>query len=571
MNRFLRAHDVPLSIQFFMVFVVSVVVPLSLGTVLSFQALNEQMTERVRSIRQATLNQIGRNTDQLIEQTVNLTNYLVLSSDISDFLDADLSSMTDYELFNTYMEVSEVFASVGASFVTERVFIVVSNFEGNTHASWQHWNQDFGRLKAQSWFPNSLEGTSATINVVGFVENFIESERHDSLFLVYRTILDPMDRSRKGIVFVTLPGNEVIRVLSVEREFESTSRAIFSADGERLVALEPLDDAVNSGRRITATYQLNRGGLTLAESIDEREILAEIRATQLRLLLVVLGVFATFGSVGLIMSRSIAGRIRGLAAAAESVYRDNLDLPVATDARDELGGLSRSIESMMHRIRDLVATVYEEQSDLRRLELELLQNQMHPHFLFNALHSIQTMATLSRAPNVAEMTGALTNVLYHAVRNSEECISLFEEISILESYVLLQKMRWADAFEYVAEIPEGLSNAKVPKFVLQPLVENSIRHGFRGRTATGRIIVYAHLEGDTLCLIVRDNGAGFSEEALSQWLMSEREQAKGDAIRSVGLANVSRRIQLMYGEQYGLTVQHVSSGAEVTLRMPYVE
>ncbi len=570
MNRTPRLSDVPLSIQFLIVFVVSIVMPLLFGSVLSFQALNEQMTQRVQSIRQANLNQIGRNTDQLIEQTVNLTNYLVLSTDIADFLDADLGSMTDYQIFQTYTEMTSVFTRVGASFVAERVFMIISNFDGNSDASWAHWNQDFNRMQEAPWFPASLEEVSANINVVGFVDNFVESERLDSLFLVYRVILDPIDRRRKGMVFVALPGHEVLRVLSVEREFDSTSRAIVSADGERLVALEPLDDARSSGRRITATYQLNRGGLTLVESIDEREVLSEVRAIQLRLLYVVLGVFAAFSGFGLIVSRSITGRIRRLAAAAESVQRDTLNMPVATDARDELGVLSRSIQTMMHRIRDLVATVYKEQADLRRFELELLQNQMHPHFLFNALHSIQTMATLSRAPNVAELTGALTNVLYHAVRSSDECIPLSEELSILESYVLIQKMRWADAFEYVAEVPEELFAAKVPKFVLQPLVENSIRHGFRGRTAAGRITLSGTVDGDTLCLTVKDNGAGFSDEAFSQWSLSGDEQDATGGERSVGLANVSRRIQLMYGEQFGLTVMRVKTGAEVMIRMPYV-
>ncbi|TVQ28429.1 MAG: HAMP domain-containing protein [Spirochaetaceae bacterium] len=556
-----RLRDVPLSVQFLLLFVVSVVIPLSFGTVLSFQELNEQMSDRVQSIRQATLNQIGRNTDQLIEQTVNLTNYLVLSSSITDFLDADLDGMTDYELFRTYSQLTDVFTRVGASFVTERVFIIISNFDGNTHASWQHWNQDFRRLQALPWFPEPPDGTTANINVVGFVDNFVEAERLDTLFLVYRIILDPVDRSPKGIVLVALPGNEVLRVLSVERSFDSTSRAILSADGERLVALEPRIGAPESDRQLTITYRLNRGGLTLVESIDEGEILSEVRSTQLRLLLVILGVLIAFSGVGLVVSSAITRRIRELAEAAERIQRDTLDVPVATDAQDELGNLSRSIDAMMQRIRDLVATVYEEQADLRRLELELLQNQMHPHFLFNALHSIQTMATLSRAPNVADMTGALTNVLYYAVRSSDEAIPLSEELSILESYVLIQKMRWADAFEFEAYVAETLLEASVPKFILQPLVENSIRHGFRGRTAAGKVTVHAMVEEGTLFLSVRDNGAGFSTD------VALHPQATGE--RSVGLANVSRRIQLMYGSAYGVSVMPVRDGAKVVLRLPF--
>lgn len=563
--RFARLRDLPLSVQFLLLFVVSVVIPLSVGTVVSFQELNEQMTERVLSIQQATLNQIGRNTDQLIEQTVNLTNYLALSQDIAGFLDADLSRMSDYERFVAYEQLTDVFTRVGASFVTERVFIVITNFEDNTHASWQHWNQDFRRLQMQSWFPESVEGQQANINVVGFVDNFIDAEQLDTLFLVYRILIDADDRSPKGVVFVALPADAVLRVLSVEREFESMSRVIISADGERLVALESPHESGPSGGSVTVSYHLNRGDLTLVERIDEREILSEVRSTQLQLLLVVLGVFFAFSSIGLLVSSAITRRIRGLARAAESIQRDALDVPVATDALDEMGDLSRSIDAMMKRIALLVDTVYEEQKDLRRLELELLQNQMHPHFLFNALHSIQTMATLSRAPNVAEMTGALTTVLYYAVRSSDERIPLSEELSILESYVLIQKMRWADAFDFDADVPQQLQRAEVPKFILQPLVENSIRHGFRGRTAAGSITVSAREASGILTILVRDNGAGFPNGSTEKI-----EQIVSGAERSVGLHNVHRRIQLTYGTSYGVTVGRPDSGAEVSLSMPCV-
>lgn len=560
-----RLRDLPLSVQFLLLFVVSVVIPLSVGTVVSFQALNEQMTERVLSIQQATLSQIGRNTDQLIEQTVNLTNYLALSQDIAGFLDADLAEMSDYERFVAYGQLTDVFARVGASFVTERVFIIISNFNGNTHASWQHWNQDFRRLQTQSWFPESVEAQQANINVVGFVDNFIDAEQLDALFLVYRILIDADDRSPKGIVFVALPADEVLRLLSVEREFESMSRAIISADGERLVALESPQTPRSVGSSVTVSYRLNRGDLTLVERIDEREILSEVRATQLQLLLVVLVVFFTFSSIGLLVSSAITRRIRSLARAAESIQRDALDVPVATDALDEMGDLSRSIEAMMKRIALLVDTVYEEQKDLRRLELELLQNQMHPHFLFNALHSIRTMATLSRAPNVAEMTGALTTVLYYAVRSSDERIPLSEELSILESYVLIQKMRWADAFDFDTDVPHELQRVEVPKFILQPIVENSIRHGFRGRTAAGSIRVSAREASGILTIVVRDNGAGFPKGSTGGI-----EQIVSGGERSVGLNNVNRRIQLMYGTSYGVTVGCPDSGAEVLLSMPCV-
>lgn len=560
--RFPRLRDLRLSVQFLLLFIVSVVIPLSLGTVLAFQELNEQMTERVLSIQQATLNQIGRNTDQLIEQTVNLTNYLALSQDISGFLDADLSEMSDYERFLAYQQLSDVFTRVGASFVTERVFIIISNFEDNTHASWQHWNQDFRRLQTQPWFPESFVGRHANINIVGFIDNFIDAEQLETLFLVYRVLIDVDERSPKGIVFVALPGEEVLRVLSVEREFESMSRAIVSADGERLVALESPQEPEHPGKSVTVSYRLKRGDLTLVETIDEREILSEVRSTQLQLLVVVLVVFGAFTSIGLVLSSAITRRIRSLAHAAESVQRDALDVPVATDALDEMGDLSRSIDAMMKRIAILVDTVYDEQKDLRRLELELLHNQMHPHFLFNALHSIQTMATLSRAPNVAEMTGALTTVLYYAVRSSDECIPLYEELSILESYVLIQKMRWADAFDFDTDVPRELLRAEVPKFILQPLVENSIRHGFRGRTAAGSIRVSAREESGLLMLVVRDNGAGFPPGGI------EKSESSGE--RSVGLVNVNRRIQLMYGTSYGVSTGHPETGAEVSLSMPCV-
>lgn len=204
------------------------------------------------------------------------------------------------------------------------------------------------------------------------------------------------------------------------------------------------------------------------------------------------------------------------------------------------------------------------------LELQALQAQLNPHFLFNTMTTIQWKAialTGGRNP-VSDMIEGLSDLLHYVLDTGTELTSLAEELSNTDTYVSIQKIRYADRFEYACCCEECLLDVQVMKMLLQPLVENSLAHGMRGEEDVLRVEVSVCAQEDMLCIRVSDNGEGMDEQRLEQ-VRKGLDKASAEQGRHIGLYNVNKRIVLTYGEAYGLEIDSVQgAGTDIFLRLP---
>ena len=562
MSRRRRFEDLKFSTKLIVLFAVGVVLPLAIGTAWTFRFLDRETPRQIQTVQQHTLNQVGRNIDRILEQLLNYTNLLSLSTDVRNLVLTDLDTVPDFETYRLVSAVLDVFSSVASSFVTEPTYVVVSGLDGTAFASWQFQGQRFQSLQDQPWFPAPDEALLERIYRLGVIDSFVESERVGDLFALLRLIGVPGQRSPVGYVVVATPVRVIRSALSFDTGAVASRRWVETSDGTVVAEVTTSSPIVDGESVISNSFALRFGGYTLREVTRSRDILADVRSAQRRLLLVMGGVIVGFVAIAGLLSLSMSRRLGELGRAAASVQRNSLDVVIDSDARDEIGLLARAFHDMIERIRELVSEVYHEQDERRRLELKVLQNQINPHFLFNALHSIQTMASLSRAPNVAQMIGALTNILMQAVRNPQELVTLRTELDIVSSFAMIQKMRQGDLFEMSVDVPDALLDTLVPKFILQPIVENSIQHGLKDLNRRGRIDITARLVDDRVEVSVCDNGRGFADDAPAD---PEHFAAAGEAI---GLSNVHRRLVLTFGDGCGVRVSPTRSGASVLLIVP---
>ena len=231
----------------------------------------------------------------------------------------------------------------------------------------------------------------------------------------------------------------------------------------------------------------------------------------------------------------------------------------------ELRTLDAGFDEMALRVHGLMQRQMEAQQSLHRAELELLQAQINPHFLYNTLDSIAILAEDERAEDVINMVTSLSTFFRNSLSRGEDVISLGAECAQVRSYLEIQQIRYSDILRYDICMPEELLDCRVPKLILQPLVENALYHGVKNRRGMGRITVTGEAVGNEMLLRVTDNGAGMDENRVRELQSGLYE----DKHTGLGLVNVHKRIRLYCGSEYGLSFESApGKGTTVTVRLP---
>ena len=211
----------------------------------------------------------------------------------------------------------------------------------------------------------------------------------------------------------------------------------------------------------------------------------------------------------------------------------------------------------------------EEQRQKRKSELRALQAQINPHFLYNTLDSIIWMAEWGKTKEVVLMTSSLAKLLRQSISNQNELVRVEEEVEYTRSYLTIQKMRYKDKLEYDIQVSPEVLGQKIPKLVLQPLVENAIYHGIKYKEGKGVVRIEGWLERKELILRILDDGIGMTEEQLEKIFEKRETDIKKNG---VGVLNVHERIQLYYGKDYGLRFSStLGEGTAVEVHIPYEE
>ena len=238
--------------------------------------------------------------------------------------------------------------------------------------------------------------------------------------------------------------------------------------------------------------------------------------------------------------------------------------PIKTNI-EELQILDRSFNEMTGHISELMDRQIENERSLHRAELELLQAQINPHFLYNTLDSIAILAESDREEDVINMITSLSTFFRNSLSEGEDIHTLKAEFAQAVSYLEIQQIRYSDILTYQISVSEEIQNCLVPKLILQPLIENALYHGIKNRRGRGLITITGNREGNVILLQVRDNGAGMDQEQLAQLQKGIYQEKQG----SFGLWNVHQRIRLYCGENYGLRFESKpGEGTIVTVTLP---
>ena len=268
------------------------------------------------------------------------------------------------------------------------------------------------------------------------------------------------------------------------------------------------------------------------------------------------------------ISARISDPIRRLEQSVKELEAGAQEVAIREDGCYEVRRLAHSIASMVSTMRHLMDDIILQEKRKRRSELEVLQSQINPHFLYNTLDSVIWMTEAGRYDEAIQMVTSLARLFRIALSRGRSFIPLADELEHARHYMTIQQIRYQDKFTASVTAEGGVEGLYTLKLIVQPLLENAIYHGMAGCEEDGRITVTARRDGSDLVIDVADNGTGMPPEVVERLLDESQPQTRSSG-SGIGVRNVHRRIRLTFGEQYGLEVfSEPDEGTTVRIRLP---
>lgn len=292
-----------------------------------------------------------------------------------------------------------------------------------------------------------------------------------------------------------------------------------------------------------------------------------VRVLIILLILIIVVIFIISGR----QAERITTPITELCEMTERFAGGDFTVSYHTDRDDEMETLARSFNSMVGEIETLVDDIHKEQENAKEAELRLLQEQINPHFLYNTLDAIVWLTESGEKKKAIQMIQELSSFFRISLSKGASQITIKDEREHVRSYLEIQHYRYQDILEYSLDFDDSIMEYHIQKLTLQPIVENALYHGIKNKRGLGKITVTGKESGEDIVFTVEDNGIGMKESELEKLrdLISGKEI--NDRQHGFGMANVEKRLEMQYGEKYGMTVESTyGEGTVVTVRIPKV-
>jgi two-component system, sensor histidine kinase YesM len=307
-------------------------------------------------------------------------------------------------------------------------------------------------------------------------------------------------------------------------------------------------------------------------SISKTDFIQQITRIQASVMIVIIISLFSLVVISMLISRMFSKPILTIMRHMKKVESGNLDVRVDIKSKDEIGKLAHGFNQMIERLKSFINEAYIAEIKQKQTELNALKSQIRPHYLYNTLEVIRMSAVYNDDNEVADMIHVLSNQMKYVIDYGEEIVTIETELSHLNDYFTLVKVRFEDKINLKIEIAPNVSiDWGIHKLSIQPLVENAVQHGIRPKIGNGTIILtFDCVDNDTLSITVSDDGVGMDEEKVKK--INERlSEGYVSTNRSVGMWNVNERIKTHAGNKYGMVVRSKPNfGTSVQMIIPIV-
>lgn len=577
-------------------FSVIVVFPLITSLLLSNNIVTNFMLDEIASLNETSINDsskvLNRTLDDMAYTLLNISN----NSRVRELLqDDNVNYKIQFSKIQRYVKqkkFDDIFDNIPISLMTYNTSITILGEKHFDYGNWEEYSRYTKEMKQNAWYKEIIKSKDMRIRWIGVMPGV---ENKDNYFFEAAMPIKISNSSltRVGVVHIRINEKDIYKALSSNNE--TNEIYLLQHNGEILSCKNKDEISKNINNRLNVTkinenlgksyidvdkngkkivinsVSIDKGDWILISLVSYEELVAPLTSIKNILLLINLIFMVSFLIVALFISNIISKPIIKLRMSMLKVESGDFNGKVEVQSEDEIGKLSQNFNNMLDRVSELLVLTKEQERLKRDAEFEALQAQINPHFLFNTLSSIRWAAAAYGDKKVEDMVHALSILLRASITNGQEMVSLESEINILKNYLDLIQMKQGTTIIFECNIDESIMKYRIPHLLLQPIVENSILHGFEDRNEQGVIRITAIAAEDLLKIELTDNGKGLQGDTLDS-ILNRESQTLDDKkyYKSVGLKNIHDRLKLIYGQNYGIDIcDGEKNGTKVTLYMPF--
>jgi len=539
---------------------------------------NSYIKEKVIQYNQEIIKQAGQKLDYILSQ-VETAKVQLIAASVTSNLFRSYRSMSPADKIKTVKSTEDLLKYTRRSFpIISDIYMI--GYDGTIYSTSPNTNKE--KLGRKPWIRSMMNLSYNQLiiptHIIDYENITYPNNSSMQVVSVLQKVRGTNGEKNTGIIQIDIKYSEVEKVAKSVKVGEGGF--LFIADDNNMLIYFPdqkylgksletvnykgynsqntnhFSNMDSYSQMLAFNYNITNNGWRVVGIIPSRDLFWEIKeVNNIWILVTVIAIIFSlilsyFISKG--MTRQFNRLIKGMKRAGEG----QLDILVPEGGNSEMQFLSKSYNVMIDRIDTLMKDIIKKEKEKTQLELKALQAQINPHFVYNTLNTIKWMALMEKSDNIANAIVSLVKILEYSSKNCDRTVPVREELDFIRNYIYIQKLRYGNEIGVHYEIDSDMYNYCILKFILQPVIENSIIHGFQGSNHAGIISIRGRKYDSTIIFEIEDNGIGMD--------MPRKEKFTG-----LGINNIDTRIKLNFGLHYGIKISSVpGEGTLVVITLP---
>ena len=587
------------SVRMFLLILVCVVLPL-LGLSIYVRSSMEQFIQN--KLSENVIHNIARgerNISDALQSMASVTNIFVYDEELRRRITDATTS--EYENSKYFDQMIDRLYIINDQKIFRNMKIVLFDNHGRIYSNWSMNYQNYEFLLEQDWIKGSM-GKDGHVVWSMFSPAYIVGEESEETYITLaKTLLDGGTIGTPfGILLISI-GQQQFGELLMEYAYPGDmvyvsieeGTVLFKTDTENQVGEERIQELyqltrdeksgnlkykMGEGEYLVSFYTIpepwifNEQQMKIFHFTSYQAVSDQMDMIGYRMNLFILIVMVILIAVLYLSVKMLVKPIADLSLQMKNYTLDGEIIGIDVNRSDEIGQLNRSFFQMSDNIKQLFRQLDEEHEIKERYRYESLRAQLNPHFLFNTLTTIRWMAIIRGADNIVEAIDALAHMLGYSMERSGHLVTVKDEVENIKDYLYIQNCRFGNHCRLDVDLEEEVMVLPTMKFILQPIVENAVIHGYDKNREEIRIQIYGRIEADHLLIYVEDDGTGMNQAVIEEFESSKQMHDKAGNLTGIGMKTVDECIRITWGDNYGLTIEsQENQGTIVKYTLPVIQ
>ncbi|MDR7078936.1 two-component system sensor histidine kinase YesM [Neobacillus niacini] len=586
--------SLPLRRRLIIASVICLLLPSMVNFLLSNKLIKNRLVQQAVNQSEDSLQTLNLDISKYFDEMLYLTNYIQFDTDINSILKQNLNkhrstpelkALSTIEISRSLQGVTDFFNPFYLTILTD------SEYYYTNYSSYEHNTELFFQ---EEWYKKMKDGNEYGTFWIGVQPTYIHSEKKKKPYLLSIARVLRLSETSNAVALISINETQISSLFKQIALDEGQELMLLNSDGvilahnntgqiQKKILFDEKSGSENDNASIVhyknkdylmVSYPFSYADWTLVSMVPYENAIGSVNQVTKNTLILQLIFFLLFLIILVILVKRLTKPVTRLSSVMKEVENGNLKLRSGMKGKGDIEQLGHSLDKMMDQIENMIEQIKKEENSKRKAELEMLQAQINPHFLFNMLNSLRLKILIDGNEEMAKLIQSLSLLLRMTINRNNEFIPLDKEIEVIEHYIKLMNFRGKYNFEIKKECESNTLVEQVPRFFLQPIIENSIIHGYKQKS--GIILISTRMEDEYLLIQVKDNGKGFHPEDLmifKSTLLTTKSTNKLNKNKSsftgIGITNVYQRMLLIYGEKFHMEIENQPlGGAIITFYIP---